>query len=103
LLFRADAATGKQVPAPVDLGPEGEVIIPELYGTGIRGRSTQPAVTAAVGGVVPGVEYAGQQPSFLGLNQVNIRAPRTLRGRGEVDLVLTVDGKSANTVRLDLR
>jgi uncharacterized protein (TIGR03437 family) len=102
-LSRLDTATGKQVPAPIDLGPEGEVIILELYGTGIRGRSSQAAVNATIGGVVAGIEYADRQPGFVGLDQVNIRVPRSLIGRGEVDLVLTVEGKAANTVKVSIR
>jgi hypothetical protein len=29
--------------------------------------------------------------------------PRSLAGRGEVDIVLTVDGKRANTVKVNIR
>lgn len=93
----------KQVPAPIDLGPEGEVLILELYGTGIRGRSSQAAVSATIDGVAAGIEYADRQPGFVGLDQVNLRVPRSLLGRGEVDLVLTVEGKAANTVRISIK
>jgi len=102
-LSRLDSASGKQVPAPIDLGPEGEAIILELYGTGIRGRSSQAAVMATIGGVAAGIEYADRQPDFVGLDQVNIRVPRSLIGRGEVELVLTVEGKLANVVRINVR
>ena len=102
-LSRLDAASGKQVPAPIHLGPAGEIIILELYGTGLRGRSAQSAVNATIGGVAAGIEYADRQPGFLGLDQVNLRVPRSLIGRGEVDLVLTVEGKTANTVKLQIR
>ena len=102
-LSRLDSATGRQVPALLDLGPEGEVIILELYGTGIRGRSAQSAVSASIGGVAAGIEYADKQPGFFGLDQVNLRVPRSLIGRGEVDLVLTVEGKPANTVKLQIK
>ncbi len=44
--------------------------------------------------------YAGLQGDFFGLDQVNVRIPRSLIGRGEVDIVLTVDGKVANTVKV---
>ena len=102
-LSRLDVASGKQVPAPIDLDPAGELIILELYGTGLRGRSAQSAVSATIGGVAAGIEYADRQPGFLGLDQVNLRVPRSLIGRGEVDLVLTVEGKVANTVKLQVR
>lgn len=102
-LARLDAMTGKHVPVPIDLGPAGEAIILELYGTGLRGRSAQSAVSATIGGVAAGIEYADRQPGYLGLDQVNIRVPRSLLGRGAVDLALTVEGKQANLVRLQIK
>jgi hypothetical protein len=38
------------------------------------------------------------QGQYPGLDQVNVRLPRSLAGRGEVNIALTVDGKAANTV-----
>jgi uncharacterized protein (TIGR03437 family) len=71
-----------------------------LYGTGLRGGSTF-AVT--IGGTPVPVTYAGAQGQFAGLDQVNIRLPGTLRGKGEVDLIVRVDGAAANTVRIGIR
>jgi hypothetical protein len=34
---------------------------------------------------------------------VNVLLPKTLAGRGEVDVVLSVDGSAANTVRLNIK
>ena len=47
--------------------------------------------------------YAGLAPGFVGLDQVDVGLPRSLIGRGEVDLVLTVDGRAVNTVRINIR
>jgi uncharacterized protein (TIGR03437 family) len=98
-----DAATGRFVARPIDLGPDGEQVFLELYGTGIRKRSALAAVQAAVGGAPMEVLYAGEAPGWVGLDQVNVRLARTLIGRGEVDLVLTVDGRQANRVTLNIR
>ena len=39
--------------------------------------------------------------SLMGIHQINIGPlPRSLTGRGEVEVVLMVDGKTANTVRI---
>jgi uncharacterized protein (TIGR03437 family) len=38
-----------------------------------------------------------------GLDQVVVGLPATLAGRGEVDLLLKVDGKPANPVRVRLK
>jgi uncharacterized protein (TIGR03437 family) len=95
-------APGSCVPAPIDLGPAGTFVILSLYGTGIRGRSSLTAVTANIGGVNAEVQYAGLQPTYEALDQVNILIPRALAGRGEVDVILTVDGRQANTVRINI-
>jgi uncharacterized protein (TIGR03437 family) len=56
-----------------------------------------------VGGVVVPVLYAGAQPNFVGVDQVNIELPVVLAGRGEVELKLQVNGKPANTVLLHVQ
>jgi len=99
-LYQFDPATMKQVPVPIDFGEENEAIILELYGTGLRGRSAQSAVSVTIGGFAATVEYADKHPVFAGLDQVNVRVPRSLSGRGVVDLVLTVEGKAANIVQV---
>jgi uncharacterized protein (TIGR03437 family) len=99
-LFMADSTTMRQVPKPIIFGAENEIVILELYGTGIRGRSAQSAVSVTIGGGAATVEYADKHPVFAGLDQVNVRVPRSLSGRGVVDLVLMVEGKAANTVQV---
>lgn len=90
--------------APIDLGPEGDQVTLLLFGTGIRGRSALAAVTCTIGGVSVPVSFAGSQGDLVGLDQINVGPlPRALAGRGEVDLVLLVDGKAANTVRISIR
>jgi uncharacterized protein (TIGR03437 family) len=93
-------ASGQWVAKPIDLGSDAEQLVLILYGTGIRFRSSLAAVKATIGGVDAPVLYAGDQLQYAGLDQVNVSIPRSLRGRGTVDLVLTVDGKVANTLRI---
>ena len=99
----ADAAQGKYVPLPLNLGPAGEEIVLVLFGTGMRSRSALSAVTASIGGAPAQVDYAGPQGDFAGLDQLNVHVPRSLIGRGDVDLVLMVDGLPANTMKLNVR
>jgi uncharacterized protein (TIGR03437 family) len=101
--FQCPPGGGTCTPAPINMGPSTDQIFLELYGTGIRGASSLSAVTATIGGEGALVEYMGAAPGFFGLDQINVRVPRSLAGRGLVDLQLTVDGKQANTVQLDLR
>ena len=99
---------GQWVTTPIDLSPAGDIVFLSLYGTGLRNRSSLSAVKANIGGVITTLdaakfEYAGPAPGFVGLDQVNVQIPRSLIGRGEVDLLLTVDGKNTNTVRVNFK
>jgi uncharacterized protein (TIGR03437 family) len=58
---------------------------------------------AVIGGVEAEVTWAGAQPTFPGLDQINIRLPRSLAGRGEVELTVTVDGRAASVLELEIR
>jgi beta-glucosidase len=85
---------------PLTLGPSGSQTVLELFGTGIRGRSSLANVTCLIGGNVNApVLYAGPAPGFIGLDQVNIVLAPYLSGP-ILDVVLTVDGQPANTVRI---
>ena len=103
LVYQQGCTPGSCAAAPIDLGPEGDQMFLQLYGTGIRGRTSLAAVTAKVGGVDARVEYAGPVAGLAGLDQVNVLIPRTVIGRGDVDIVLTVDGRTANTVTVNIK
>lgn len=101
--FRCGAQPGSCEPSSIDLGSATDQVILQLYGSGIRRRSSLQAASAKIGGVDAEVLYAGAQGSFAGLDQVNVRLPRSLAGRGEVEVLLTVDGKTANTVKVSIK
>lgn len=98
-----DQAQSKFVPLPIDMGAETDQVFFVGYGTGIRGRSSLEAVSVKIGGVGSEVLYAGVTDGFFGLDQVNARIPRSLIGKGEVDLEVTVNGMKANVLRLRIR
>jgi len=100
---RFDPAQNIFVPVPIDLGPEGDQVFLILYGTGIRYHSGLANVTITIGGVAVGALYAGPVTGLEGLDQVNALLPRSLMGRGEVEVVLTVDGKVANIARVSVK
>jgi len=102
-VFNAGCAVGSCQPVPLDLGAATDQVFLQLYGTGIRGRSSLAAVTATIGGVDAPVEYAGPVAGMVGLDQVNLRVPRSLVGRGQVDIILTMDGKTASTVTVSIK
>jgi uncharacterized protein (TIGR03437 family) len=90
-------------PIPIDLGGPTDTVYLSLYGTGIRGRSMLTDVSAAIGGVTTTVLYAGAQPNFQGLDQVNLRIDPSLRGRSVVPILVSVDGVVANTVTVAIQ
>jgi len=100
---RFDQTQNKFVAVPIDLGPESDQVFLILFGTGIRLRSSLSAVSAKLGGVDAQATFAGALDGFVGLDQVNARIPRSLIGRGEVDILMTVDGQAANTARVSIR
>jgi uncharacterized protein (TIGR03437 family) len=93
-----NATTFRWLPIEIDMGPEGDLIILVLFGSGFRGA--QGAVNAKL---VKGsteyplqVGYANVAPGFIGLDQMNLVVPRSAIGAGEVQLVIDVEGKVLN-------
>ena len=82
----------------VELGPDTDQVYLVLYGTGIRHGAPSTAV-ARVGDVDVPVEYAGPQ-GLPGLDQINLRLPRSLAGYGVGDLQITIDGRPAHGLQL---
>ena len=102
-VFSCGAAAGSCVPSQIDVSPAVGQVALRLYGTGIRGFSALAGLSATVGGVAVPVQQAGAVAGAAGLDQVLVGLPATLAGRGEVDLLLKVDGKPANSVRVNLK
>ncbi|MDP8980790.1 MAG: hypothetical protein M3O35_09390 [Acidobacteriota bacterium] len=92
---------GKCSSVPIDLAADGSVYL-TLYGTGIRNHAGD--VQCAINGLSVAVPYAGAQGQYAGLDQINVGPiPVGLRGSGETDLVLTVDGQTTNAARVNFR
>lgn len=95
-LFDATKPTGSRSPAPIDLGTSSDQLYLSLYGTGFRNAER---ASATVGGVSVPVYGFAPAAAYQGEDVVNIGPlPRSLAGRGEVSVLLTFDGKPANTV-----
>ncbi len=89
-------------PVPINLAVSGTVYL-TLYATGIRNRSAVSNVQVSINGVNVPVQFAGAQPSFPGLDQVNVSLPAALSGTGTAAVVLTVDGRVSNTVTVNIK
>jgi uncharacterized protein (TIGR03437 family) len=98
-------ATEKRFDAvPISLGAETDKLYLIIYGTGIRGATALSGVSIQVGGETVPVLFAGPQGDLVGLDQINIGPlPRTLAGRGAINLVLTVNSRRANRVTVSIQ
>lgn len=100
---RFDSAMRSFVAVPIDVGNPAEQVYLLTFGTGFRHRSDLANVSAKIGHAPAEVLFAGAQGDFVGLDQCNIRLLPNLAGRGEVNLALSVDGKTANAVKVAIR
>jgi uncharacterized protein (TIGR03437 family) len=88
---------------PIDLGIPTDQVFLSLYGTGIRGRSGLAGVTVTIGGSSAQVLYAGAQPTYPGLDQINVALSPSLAGGGDLTVATTVDGQKANAVKINVK
>ena len=98
-----NSSTNRFDVVPIDLGASTDQLFLIPFGAGFRNRSSLSAASATIGGTAAEVTFAGAQGSLTGLDQANIRIPRSLGGRGAVDLLFTVDGRAANTVSINIK
>jgi uncharacterized protein (TIGR03437 family) len=104
-LSQYNAAVGRFVTRPIDLGPEGERVFLILFMTGVRRAddangdgNLNDNVRVLIGGDERTPLFVGRQPDFVGLDQINVEIPRNLIGRGIVNVSVTATG--FNTSRL---
>jgi uncharacterized protein (TIGR03437 family) len=105
---RFDSGQNRFVVNPIDLGPEGDIVYLLLFGTGIRGRSSASGITVKLGDLTKTLSAANFEdgfaaPGFIGLDQVNVILPRTLIGKGTMDVLMTVDGRNTNVVQIGVK
>jgi uncharacterized protein (TIGR03437 family) len=100
VIFSCAGSSCRTVPIPL---ADDRPVYLSLYGSGIRNRLSLANVTCTIGGVSVPLLYAGAQPEFAGLDQVNLALPSVLRGVGEVDVILMVDGQTSNAVRISVQ
>ena len=99
-VFQCSGSGCVSVPIPLS---DGTLVYVSFYGTGIRNRSSLANVAVTINGVGVPVLYAGPAPNYTGLDQVNAGVVFSLRGSGESNVVLTVDGQAANIVTIDVQ
>jgi uncharacterized protein (TIGR03437 family) len=87
---------------PVPIGVASGPVTLAMFGTGLRAAGTM-GVTATVKGSPVTVTYAGAQPSYPGLDQVNIQLPASLAGSGLVAIQISANGTPSNTVYVSIQ
>ncbi|MFN7829560.1 MAG: BPSS1187 family protein [Acidobacteriota bacterium] len=102
-LTRFDTAQNRLVAVPIDLSNGDDQVYLVLFGTGWRRRSSLSGAVLKAGGADVPVVYLGPHSDLVGLDQLNALLPRSLAGRGQVELSLSVDGLSANVLRVSFR
>ncbi len=72
-----------------------------IFGTGWRlvGATT----TVTIGGETITPVFAGAQPNFVGVDQINLTLTQTLMGKGSVDVIVTAGGIASKTVTVRLQ
>jgi uncharacterized protein (TIGR03437 family) len=102
------AEGGSQIPIPIDLGADlgnaSDQIYLLLFGTGFRNFAQPSGMAVTVGGLNLQVLGYAAVAGLAGLDQCNVGPlPRSLAGRGNVNIVLTAGTKVANTVTVNIK
>lgn len=86
-------------PVAIPLSPRVSTTI-RLEGSGFRYAGSNPDIRATIGDVrVPVLSV--KRGDLVGHDQVTLQLPDVLRGRGEADLIATVNGVLSNVVRIN--
>jgi uncharacterized protein (TIGR03437 family) len=102
-IVQFDFEQNRFVAVPIDLSNEAEQVFLLLTGTGIRNHSGLANVRAKIGEQIAEVTSAESQGILPGVDQVDVRLLPALRGRGEVSVELSVDGRATNSVRIKIK
>src|SRR5262245_4836515 len=97
-----DATQNRFIAVPVDLDPTTDSVFLVLFGTGFRFFTMQSSVSVTIGGMPAQVTFSGAQ-GLVGFDQCNVLIPPALKQRGNVDVVLTVNGISANVASMNIK
>ncbi len=99
------------VTRPLSLDPATDKVFLVLYLIGVRGAGNTDGnntngvaenVRVLLGGTEFTPSFAGQQGTFAGLDQINLELPRTLIGRGKLELAVTAGGLTSNDVEIEI-
>lgn len=104
-LYEYNQTVQRFITKPIDLGPEGDRLFLVLFLSGIR-RADDPNsdgnvnenARVLIGGNEIAPLFAGRQPDFVGLDQINVEIPRSLIGRGVVNVSVSATGFTSSNL-----
>lgn len=102
-VFRCGNTVNSCVATPLDRGAGEDDLYLTFYGTGFRSRRSLQEVVVWVGGRRAEVLYAGAHGLYPGLDQLNVKVSRSSIESGESGVVLSVEGRYANVVTVNLQ
>jgi uncharacterized protein (TIGR03437 family) len=98
---------GVHVHVPIDLGLPADRVVLRLFATGIRHSLSASAKIKNEN--APVISFGarpnpGIDPQLVGMDQIEMVIPRSLIGKGVVEVIVTVDGgKESNRVTVQIR
>jgi uncharacterized protein (TIGR03437 family) len=95
-----DAGQNRFIATPLDLGPAGDQLYLVAFGTGFRTHLGVAQIKAEFDSRAAEVLFAGAQGQLVGLDQLNLRLPRELAGRGELELSVEFEHHKTNKVKI---
>ena len=104
-VYQCASGPGSCVSVPINLGVDTPVYV-SLYATGLRGRSSDSALSVTVGGkpvTIHSITSFDSSSPFAGIDVVTITGLLSLRGSGEVDVTLATDGATSNAARINFQ
>jgi uncharacterized protein (TIGR03437 family) len=102
-LVQYDTSQNRFNAVPIDLGLASDQVFLVLYGTGWRNLPALRNAVSQIGGTSAETLYAGVAPGFTGTDQLTIRVPASLAGRGEVEVLFTAADIAVNSVRVNIK
>ena len=104
-VFQCPGALGSCVSVPLQLGVDVAIYV-TANATGLRGRTRDRNVQLTIAGrpvYIQLIEALDDDDTSAGIDQLLFTVPLALRGSGEVDMVVTVDGATSNTARINIQ
>jgi uncharacterized protein (TIGR03437 family) len=97
-------APGSCQSVPISLGVDTPIFV-TVNATGLRGRSSDSAVQLTIGGqavTIQAINALDDSGASAGIDQLFFPLSLSLRGSGEVPMVITVDGTTSNTATINI-